>query len=136
MAPETVQPARLSAPGGQINLASVASPGEVLVSSLQSAPNVNGGSFTQMGNISITGGSTVDVSADAAGTVKIRGGRLVMDNSTISADTGSAAGTTTAIDILVTDDLLMTAGTVPMLTARALIPGMQARFALSQPPWR
>src|SRR6476620_1760149 len=38
----TIQPARLSAPGGQINLASVASPGEVLFPALQIGPNVNG----------------------------------------------------------------------------------------------
>ena len=49
----TAQPAKLSAPGGQINLASVASPGEILLSTLQSAPNINGQSFTAMGNISL-----------------------------------------------------------------------------------
>lgn len=119
LAPDNIQPARISAPGGRINLVSTASPGEVLASSLQSDPNINGQSFTNMGNISLSGGSTLDVSADAAGTVKIRGGRLVMDNSTISADTGAATGAATAIDILVTDDLSITASTVPALTARA-----------------
>ncbi len=118
LAPDNVQPARISAFSGQINLVSVASPGEVLASSLQSEPNINGQAFTNMGNISLSGGSTLDVSAEAAGIVKIRGGRLVMDNSTISADTGSAPGTSTAIDILVTDDLSITASTVPALTAR------------------
>src|SRR5262249_44738827 len=44
------QPAKLSAAGGQINLASVASPGEILLPTLQSGPNVNGQSFTAMGN--------------------------------------------------------------------------------------
>src|SRR5262245_27822306 len=38
----TVQPARLSAPGGEINLASVASPGEILAGTLAQAPNING----------------------------------------------------------------------------------------------
>ncbi|MDR4481199.1 MAG: filamentous hemagglutinin N-terminal domain-containing protein [Nitrospira sp.] len=118
LAPDNVQPARISAPGGQINLVSVAAPGEVLASSLQSEPNINGQSFTNMGNISLSGGSTLDVSADAAGTVKIRGGRLVMDNSTLSADTGSAAGTSIAMDILVTGDLTIAASTVPVLSAR------------------
>ncbi len=119
LAQDNVQSARISARGGQINLMSVASPGEALTSTLQPAHNINGETFTQMGNISITGGSILDVSGDAAGTVKIRGGRLVMDNSTISADTGSAAGAATAIDILVTDDLSITASMVPALTARA-----------------
>ncbi|MCW5797878.1 MAG: filamentous hemagglutinin N-terminal domain-containing protein [Nitrospira sp.] len=119
LAPDNVQAARIVSPDGQINLVSVASPGEILASSLQSGPNINGSSHTNMGTISLSGGSTVDVSGDAAGTVKIRGGRLVMDNSTISADTGSAAGAATAIDILVTDDLTIRASTVPALTARA-----------------
>src|SRR4029079_13134573 len=50
----TVQPARLTAPGGQINLISVASPGEILLSNLQSVANINGQSFTGMGNISLS----------------------------------------------------------------------------------
>ncbi len=116
---DTLQPAyNLAAPGGQITLASVASPGEILSSNQQSEPNINGQSFTNMGNISLSGGSTLDTSADAAGTVQIRGGRLVMANATISADTGSTAGTATAINILVTGDLSITAHTDPALTAR------------------
>lgn len=120
---DNVQPTRISASGGQINLVSAASPGEVLTSSLQSAPNINGQSFTNMGNISLSGGSTLNVSADAAGTVKIRGGRLLIVDSTISADNGNAAGAATAIDIAVTDDLSVTAATVPAFTARTSGPG-------------
>src|SRR5262245_11560445 len=37
----TVQTAKLSAPGGQINLASVASPGEILARTIAQAPNIN-----------------------------------------------------------------------------------------------
>ena len=81
----TTPSAKLSAPGGQINLASVATPGEVLYPSLQPAPNVTGQSFTNMGNITLSGGSTLDVSANAAGTVRIRGGQFVMDSASITA---------------------------------------------------
>src|SRR5437867_8299003 len=49
----TVQPARLSAPNGQINLASAASPGEFLLSNLQPSPTVHGASFTSFGAITL-----------------------------------------------------------------------------------
>jgi filamentous hemagglutinin family protein len=113
----TVQPAQLSAQGGQINLASVASPGEVLYPSLQTAPNVNGQSFTNMGTITLTEGSTLNVSANAAGTVRIRGGQLMIDNSLISADTGNANGAPVAIDINVTGDISISTVDNPVLTA-------------------
>ena len=69
----------LNAPGGEIRLASVASPGEVLNPSFDSAPNVNGESFTDMGTVSLLQDAMLDVSSDAAGTVIIRGGQLDHD---------------------------------------------------------
>jgi len=77
---------KLSAPGGQINLASVASPGEVVAGTLAYAPNVNGQSFGALGSINISKQSVVDVSGNGGGTVLIRGGQFVLDNSTISAN--------------------------------------------------
>ena len=48
----TMTGGKLSAPGGQINLVSVASAGEILSSaSLQLGANVNGQAFTSLGNI-------------------------------------------------------------------------------------
>ena len=41
----TVQSAHFSAPGGQIYLGSVASPGEILAETLEQAPNMNGQTF-------------------------------------------------------------------------------------------
>jgi filamentous hemagglutinin family protein len=114
----TNQPAHLSAPGGQIRLASVASAGEILHPSLETAPNIEGQTFSSMGTITVSGNSTIDVSADSAGTVKIRSGRLVIDDSTISADTGEANGASFAIDINVTGDVMISNSTVPVLTAR------------------
>src|SRR6476620_8125550 len=114
-----VQPGRLSAPGGQINIASVASPGEILLSNLQSAPNINGQSFTAMGNISLSEGALLDVSADAAGTVRIRGGQLVMDTATISADTGENNAAPVAVDVDVTGDLSIFTNQNSAMTARA-----------------
>jgi filamentous hemagglutinin family protein len=82
----TVQPAVLTAQGGQINLASVASPGEVLAGTLGYAPNVNGQSFGALGAINISQQSHIDASGNGGGTVLIRGGQFVLDNSTISAN--------------------------------------------------
>ena len=113
----TTQPARLVAPGGQINLASVASPGEV------SAVDFMPTSGMTMGNISLSQGALLDVSANvsanAAGTVRIRGGQLIMDNATISADTGESHGAPIAVDIDVTGDLSITSNQNSAITARA-----------------
>ena len=108
----TVQPTRLSAPGGQINLASVASPGEIAADSFLPSPG------TTMGHINLSQGSLLDVSADAAGAVRIRGGEFVMDQTTISADTSNANGTPVAIDINVTGDMSISNDEAPALTAR------------------
>ena len=82
----TVQSAGLSALGGQINLASVASPAEILAGTLLQAPNINGQSFGALGTIQISQQSVIDVSGNGGGTVLIRGGQFVLDNSTISAN--------------------------------------------------
>ena len=107
----TIQAASLLAPGGQINLVSVASPGEVLVPSFQTGPNINGASFTTMGTVTLKEGATLDVSGQLdefgspigdgnSGTVLVRGGQLVMNASTIQAFTrGAVDGARTAVDI-------------------------------------
>jgi filamentous hemagglutinin family protein len=108
----TVQAASLLASGGRINLVSVASPGEVLVPSFQTGPNINGAFFSTMGTVMLKEGSTLDVSgqlgADAegnpiggnSGTVFVRGGQLVMDASSILASSvGTVAGANNAVDL-------------------------------------
>ena len=108
----TLHPGKLTAPGGQINLASVASPGEVLTSNFDSSANMT------LGSITLSEGSVLDVSANAAGTVRIRSGSFVMDNSVISADTVNANGAPAAIDINVTNDIAISTVDGPALTAR------------------
>jgi filamentous hemagglutinin family protein len=117
--PATGSPAVISAPGGHINVASVASSGEVLYPSFNFGPNVNGDSFSSLGNITLSQGTTLDVSADAAGSVVIRGGQLMIADATISADTGNTNGASPAIDINVTGGMSIsdTRG-VPSITAR------------------
>ncbi len=101
----------LSASGGQINLASVASLGAV------SAVDFMPEDGMTMGKISLSQGALLDVSADAAGTVRIRGGEFVIDNATISADTDNADGALTAIDINVTGAVSLTTTSLSALTA-------------------
>ena len=92
----TVQSAQLSAPSGQINLVSVGKPskggGEVVIAAPGQGTGFNPTGFQSLGTISLTQGSTVDTSStfdfpnlNAAGNVLIRGGKFVMDNSTIRA---------------------------------------------------
>lgn len=113
------QAAYVSAPGGHINLVSVASPGEVLVPSFQTGPNINGASFTTMGTVTLKEDATLDVSGQFdefgnligngnSGTVLVRGGQLVMNASFILANTvGAVDGARTAVDIQVSHDVAL-----------------------------
>lgn len=126
---ETTQAANLQAPGGRINLVSVASPGEVLLSNFQPAPNINGAAFTTMGTVTLKEGATLNVSGQLdefevpigngnSGTVLVRGGQLVMDASSIQAITwGAVNGLSTAVDIQVSQSVaLANASTITTAT--------------------
>jgi filamentous hemagglutinin family protein len=110
----TVTGGQLLAPGGQVNIASVASPGEMLAGTLAQAPNINGQSFGALGTIQISQQSLIDVSANGGGTVLIRGGQFVLDNSTISINvTGPGVGPPGAgIDIVVNQDAVIQNGAI------------------------
>ena len=97
----TMTGGKLLALGGQINITSVASPGEVSAADFMPALGMT------MGEISLSQGALLDVSADAAGTVRIRGGQFVIADATISANTVNSPGAQTALDIKVTGDLLI-----------------------------
>lgn len=108
----TVQTARLVAPSGIISLASVASPGEMLAGTLEQAPNVNGQSFEAHGTIQVSQRSVIDSSGYDGGTIRIRGGSFVVDDSTLSANvTGPPPGqpgqTGTGIDIQTAQDVVI-----------------------------
>ena len=72
----SVQPVRLSAPNGKIQLASAASSGEFDAATLQPLPNADGASFTSFGSVSLAPGSTINVSGTS--TVSIKGGKIVV----------------------------------------------------------
>jgi filamentous hemagglutinin family protein len=108
----TITGGTLSAPTGQINMVSVASVGEVLASPFQPISGMT------LGSISLGPDTLVDVSGDAAGTVRIRSGQFVMDNATISADTANSDGAPVAIDISTTGNVAISIDTTAALTAR------------------
>jgi filamentous hemagglutinin family protein len=103
------------APGGQINIASAASAGEISFN--ESGIQTKSDGFMAMGNIHISHNplvprltprptftiANVDASNDTAGKIFIRGGELVMDNSLITSNTNNGNGG--GINISLTDDL-------------------------------
>ncbi len=83
----SAQAARISAPGGHIDLVSVASVGEVLpagTASPSTGPTLNG--FTAMGHISLAQGTALTTSAPTAGRIVIRSGQFSMEGATLEAE--------------------------------------------------
>lgn len=103
----TVQPARLSAPSGQINLVSVGRPrnpakgGELSATDFGLSPALG---FKSLGTVNVMDGAIISASADGSsglpgGVVMIRGGELLVSYSSLTAEGGpnfaggSAGGT-------------------------------------------
>jgi filamentous hemagglutinin family protein len=100
----------LAAPGGQINLASVASSGDVGFNPVSERSELEVESFEQLGDMLIAEGGLVDVSGEGGGTVIIRSGTLLIDQSRILADTrGHMDGAEIGVDIAA-DELVLTNG--------------------------
>jgi filamentous hemagglutinin family protein len=118
-------PSSITASGRQIQLTSVAGPGEVAADTAMPAPGITGGS------INLGPGTLVDARGNAGGTVRIRGGSLVMDNAVISADTINANGAPVAIDINVTGNVSISNVDVPALTARTTGSGNAGEIRIS-----
>lgn len=112
--PATGTPASIVAPGGQIDIFSTRSAGELNYPSFSFTQNVNGQTFTAMGTIRLTGRpadgipGTLDVTdyfgehTGAGGAIRIRGGQFEMDNASVIADTimdvpGAATGISVAM---------------------------------------
>lgn len=94
----TAQPAILSAPGGQIGLASTASRGEFVAKTLAPFPNNSGQSFGTLGTVKVSQESILDVSGNGGGTVLIRGGTFVIDSASISANTTGPGRITNGVE--------------------------------------
>jgi filamentous hemagglutinin family protein len=101
----------LSAPGGWIQIASVASPGEVGFSRLELAPDLQVDAFARLGRMALSREALLTVSSDdGAGTVLIRGGRLTLDNSVVNANTIAGDSARLGIDLRVAEDIVLTSG--------------------------
>jgi filamentous hemagglutinin family protein len=94
----------VQAPGGQINIASVQSAGEVAADLGTPSGAEFKTEFPQQGRITLQNSAQLDTSGNGGGRIVIRGGRLLVDNSRIEANTiGTADGQ--GIDVAVVDDL-------------------------------
>ncbi|MDR4465868.1 MAG: filamentous hemagglutinin N-terminal domain-containing protein [Nitrospira sp.] len=98
MVTNPTQPIQSNAAAGQINLASVASPGEILATTLASAPNTNGQSFEERGTIRVLDQSVVDASGSGGGTVLIRGGKFLLDDSKVLANVTAPGPVTQGVE--------------------------------------
>lgn len=104
-----VDPPVPSTPGKQVFITSVASQGEISDGTLADSVNM---SPETLGTIRISQGSTIDTRGNGGGAIRIRGGRLVIENSIIGSNTG---------DIFLTSDSthLKNAGIITFTTTTA-----------------
>lgn len=94
----------LIAAAGKINIASVASAGDVELSDT----GLDVSSFAALGEIALTQAGVVDVGGQGGGRVVIRGGRLVIDNATISADIDSGQSSGGEINLALREEVIVT----------------------------
>ena len=99
--------AAVTAPSGVVGLVSVSSQGEVPIS----PGEVDLAAFANLGDISLTDFALLDTSGDSSGTVVIRGGQLILDESHVLTGThGSIDGADIGVDIEVMGDVFLTRG--------------------------
>jgi hypothetical protein len=100
-------PPTLGAPGGRLQLVSVASPGEVVFSPLELAPDLRLDGFTQLGQLMLSQNARVDASGSGGGTVLLRGRRVEVAGPQILANTlGDIDGNRLGIDLLATEEAI------------------------------
>ena len=104
----------LTSEGGQVTLASVAASGEVPLTATGTVSLFDESGtplLSKLGSIEITDGGTVDVSGNKGGTVVIRGGVLMIDCSSVSADTrGDQNGAAVGIDVEMSEKITLMGG--------------------------
>jgi filamentous hemagglutinin family protein len=99
---------QLVAPSGRIQLASVASPGEVVFSRLELASELHVDSFARLGRLELSQGALIDASGNGGGTVLLRVGHLLVDSSFIFADNrGPMDGTGLGLDLRAAEDAVI-----------------------------
>ena len=103
----------LIAPSGRITLASVGSSGDVMLDTAETASDLSLDSFESLGKITLNQNAEINADGESGGAVVIRGGRLMVDTSVISANTlrestGAPRGTNIQID----EDVVVTNGAI------------------------
>src|SRR4029434_750269 len=78
---------------GRVQIGAAAAAGELAIG------NIGAGSLSRFGPVSISGGSCVDATGDPGGTVVIRGGRIVIDGSSVTTGTLGDTDPTTTVGI-------------------------------------
>jgi len=109
--------AALMAPGGRVQIASVASAGEAV---LDQAGRLDVTTFPRLGSINISGAfiGSNDFSGAPSGAVSIVGGQLVIDTSSIIVNTaGAVEGLQPGIELHAANDVVVSNGSVISVTA-------------------
>jgi filamentous hemagglutinin family protein len=95
----------LRAPRGRVQLASVSSPGEVVLSPLELAPDLRVDAFARLGRLTLSQGAFIDVSGNGGGTMLVRSGHLRVDGSAMAADNlGNVDGSGLGLDLRIAAD--------------------------------
>ncbi len=107
----TINGGQLSTRGGEINITSISSIGEVSLRDSMPTPGMT------LNHIAFSEGAKLDVSGNAGGIIRIRGGTLVVENTVLSANTKNNHGAPVGIDIHITNNISVSTVDVPALTA-------------------
>ncbi len=99
----------LLARGGRINLASVGAAGEVVLNAADQTPALHADTIERFGKIEVRD-ARLNVSGHSAGTVTIRGGRLLLDGGIVLAATIDSDGARTGVDVHVKGEISVTQG--------------------------
>jgi filamentous hemagglutinin family protein len=101
----------LTSEGGQVTLASVAAPGEIPLTDSGSVSLFDESGdplLSKLGTIEISDEAVIDVSGNSGGTVFIRGGVLMVENASVSADTrGDEDGAAIGIDVQMSEKITL-----------------------------
>ena len=88
----TLNGTTVRAPSGQVQLASLASAGQIRLADMALRQNINGDTPSQLGSIRLEN-TTMNVGGSPGGVVRIRGGELILDHASIVGDnTGESIG--------------------------------------------
>lgn len=107
----TITGGHLVASDGQVNIASVASRGEILAKTLHPTGNINGRTFSTFGVVQVSQQSSIDTRGESGGSIRIRGGHLVIDSSKLSSTAGEISVDTNSVHITHSSELTTEATT-------------------------